>query len=266
MPFDVPVHVRSLASDEFRQLDYRVMQHAFASQNELGRFCDEAIYRNDLATRLANAGFTAQTEVPLMISCRDYRKTLWVDLLVDGGGVYELKAADALVNEHESQLLTYLFILDARHGKLVNFHPPSVESKFVNAVVSSGEQRRFRIIRDRWKELDQRGSQLAETLGWLCSDWGVYLDIGLFRDALIHFLGGEVAVVRPVPMMRNNITLGLQKFDLLTGTIGFQITAVHTGLASVESGLRHLLALTPLRAIQWINFNRHDVELITLLK
>lgn len=45
------------------------MSHAFACHNDLGRFCDEAIYQTDLALRLRTAGFdNPQTEVPLTVN------------------------------------------------------------------------------------------------------------------------------------------------------------------------------------------------------
>jgi hypothetical protein len=38
--------LRPIIQDEFAAIDYQVMRHAFASQNTLGRFCDEVIYRS----------------------------------------------------------------------------------------------------------------------------------------------------------------------------------------------------------------------------
>ncbi len=41
MPISCPLIVRSLTAEEFQTIDYRIMGHAFASQNDLGRLCDE---------------------------------------------------------------------------------------------------------------------------------------------------------------------------------------------------------------------------------
>ena len=49
MPIHCPVSIASLSADEFEKLDYRVMGHAYASQNELGRLCDECAYQADLS-------------------------------------------------------------------------------------------------------------------------------------------------------------------------------------------------------------------------
>src|SRR6266576_6056572 len=64
MPITSPICVRPANQEEFAQIDYRVMRHAFDSQNELGRLCDEVIYRNDLAARL-EAIYELKTEIRL---------------------------------------------------------------------------------------------------------------------------------------------------------------------------------------------------------
>ena len=46
MPITSLICVRTVRQEEFAQIDYRVMRHAFDSQNELGRLCDEIIYLN----------------------------------------------------------------------------------------------------------------------------------------------------------------------------------------------------------------------------
>ena len=48
-PFHCPIPLRRLSRPEFDELSRQIMAHAFASQNELGRLCDEAVYQNDLA-------------------------------------------------------------------------------------------------------------------------------------------------------------------------------------------------------------------------
>ena len=52
MPIHCPVQIKCLDAAAFEALDYRVMGHAYASQNELGRLCDECAYKADLKARL----------------------------------------------------------------------------------------------------------------------------------------------------------------------------------------------------------------------
>src|SRR5205823_154702 len=58
MPITCPISLAPMSQEEFAQVDYRVMRHAFDSQNELSRLCDEVIYHNDLAARLESAGLS----------------------------------------------------------------------------------------------------------------------------------------------------------------------------------------------------------------
>jgi hypothetical protein len=46
--------------------------------------------------------------------------------------------------------------------------------------------------------------------------------------------------------------------------IAFRITAVTEGQQHIESHLRRLLALTNLKAIQWINLNHAQIEFTTI--
>lgn len=57
-----------------------------------------------------------------------------------------------------------------------------------------------------------------------------------------------------------------KKFAVLGDDTAFHITTAHAHLPQIESDLRTLLRLSPLECLQWINLNRHDIELVTLLK
>src|SRR5881392_3136883 len=119
MPVTSPITLRAVSQEEFAQLDYRVMRHAFDSQNDLGRLCDEVIYHNDLAARLESAGLgPVHKEVPVTATYRDFAKVYSLDLVVSSAAIYELKTSTCLVGEHEAQLLNYLLLCAAGHGKL----------------------------------------------------------------------------------------------------------------------------------------------------
>ena len=155
MPITGPLSLNSISQEEFAQLDYRVLRHAFESQNQLGRLCEEVIYQNDLAARLQAAGLSALKEVPVTLTHRDFAKTYSLDLVVANAGIYELKTALALVGAHEAQLLNYLFLCGSHHGKLINFRPAQVESRFINTTLTQDEWRQFAVERDDWQERDQ---------------------------------------------------------------------------------------------------------------
>ena len=59
MPIRCLLDIQPLTPDRFEEIDYRVVGHAFASQNRLGRLCEEAVYQRDLRARLVADGFRA---------------------------------------------------------------------------------------------------------------------------------------------------------------------------------------------------------------
>jgi GxxExxY protein len=136
---------------DFARLDYEVMRHAFECQRELGRLCDEVIYQSDLALRLQTAGLLVRKEVPVTVSHRDFAKTYSLDLVVANAGIYELKTARALTGEHEAQLLNYLFLCGSQRGKLINFRPARVQSRFINTSLTQEERRQFELETNGWQ-------------------------------------------------------------------------------------------------------------------
>ena len=264
MPIHCPVTVAYLTADEFEKLDYRVMGHAYASQNELGRLCDECAYEADLKARLLADGFrSVQTQVPVTVTHRDFSKKYLLDLLVDDA-LYELKTDAALVGEHDAQLFNYLFLLGIQRGKLLNFRPGKVQGKIIATSLTQEARRRFSAITERWMDLTPACVTLRHTLTDLLQDWGAFLSVDLYQEALIHFLGGASNIEHRVNLRRAGIDLGTQRMFVHTPGVAFRLTAVTEDQQFVESHLRRLLALTELKAIQWINLNHARIEFTTL--
>ncbi len=267
MPVTSPSPVRVIGQAEFAELDYQVMRCVFESQNELGRLCDEVVYQNDLTARLRTAGLgPIRTEVPVTVTYQDFAKTFFLDLVVRDAAIYELKTVLRLIAEHDAQLLNYLFLAGVHHGKLINFRPPQVESKFVNTGLTPDSRRRLEIITSRWREIGNESKALRETLVGLLKDWGGFLEIPLYLDALVHFLGGENKVVQKLPFSRNGIPLGSQHFHLAAPEVAFRLTAMTGDSGAYEQQLQALLRHSPLHAIQWINMSHHRIEFVTLSK
>jgi GxxExxY protein len=265
MPIHCPVTLASLSADEFETLDYRVMSHVYASQNELGRLCDECAYEADLKARLLADGFrSVQTQVPVTVTHRDFSKTYRLDLIAEDA-LYELKTDTALVGEHEAQLFNYLFLLGIQRGKLLNFRTPKVQGKIVATSLTPDTRHRFSAVAGRWKALTPACATLHQTLCDLLKDWGAFLSVGLYREALIHFLGGASNVEHRVNLRRAEIDLGAQRMLAYAPGVVFHMTAVTENQQFIDSHLRRLLALTELKAIQWINLNHSQIEFTTLL-
>ncbi len=267
MPITFSICVRPANQEEFAQIDYRVMRHAFDSQNELGRLCDEIIYRNDLAARLEAAGLgPLRREVPVTAAHRDFAKTYRLDLIVADAAIYELKTESRLAADHDAQLLNYLFLQGAHHGKLINFRPAQVESRFINSSLTAQARRGVVVDSQRWCETDQGSQTLRTTLLDLLEDWGSFLELRLYMEALTYFLGGEEKVARMVGLSRNGVPLGNQRFHLVNEDTAFRLTALTEGAEYYEPQLHSLLCHSPLRLLHWINLAGRRVQFVTLKK
>jgi GxxExxY protein len=243
------------------------MDLAFDSQNTLGRLCDEIIYHNDLKARIEAAGLgPVHIEVPLIVTYLDFSKIYSMDLVVADSAVYELKTAATLSSEHEAQLLNYLLLWKTPHGKLVNFRSSKVASRFVNNPITAEAQKSFQANSDRWRDFDEPSKRLRNLFLDLLADWGAFLELPLYFEALIHFLGGEQNVIQMVPLRRNDIFLGGQRMHLLTPEISFRLTALNTSFAAYEAHLHSMLQHSALRACHWINMDRHNIQFVTLEK
>ncbi len=264
MPIHSPISVRSLSADEFAQIDYRVMGHAYASQNDLGRLCDEGAYQADMKARLLADGFrSVHTEMPVTVTHRDFFKRYFVDLLVDDA-LYELKADADLVGGHEAQLLNYAFLLGVKRGKLLNFRPARVQGRIVATGPTQEERRRFTCAFKDWVELTAASRLLRESALELLGDWGAFLEINLYQEALLHFLGGGSVIEHRVRLTHGAVELGTQRMFLHAPGVAFRLSSITQQQRYFEAHLRRLLMLTDLKAIQWINLNHAQIEFTTL--
>jgi GxxExxY protein len=266
MPIISPPDLRPINQKEFADLDYRVMKIAFECQNELGRLCEESIYQNDMVTRLKEAGLSAETEVAVTVTHGSFTKTYLLDLIVANAGIYELKTTVALTGPHEAQLLNYLFLCGSHHGKLINFRPPQVESRFVNSTLTHSERHKFSVDLNAWQEQGRADQIFRENLLGLLDDWGCWLNLELYTEALIHFAGGEDQVLQRLPLARSQTGLGNQCFHLLNPETAFRVTALTENTFPYEHHLRAMLRLSPLRTLQWVNLGREKIQLVTLTR
>ena len=264
MPVDCPLEIRALTAEEFGELDYRIMAHAFACQNELGRLCDEGVYQRDLRARLLEDGFRGvSVEVPVSVSYMDFTKTYLLDIVVDNA-VYELKTVTTISNEHRAQLLNYMFLLGVPRGKLLNFRSPRVQGQIHATSLTAEERYCFHVDSSRWKDLSEECRMLRKTVIQLLDEWGAFLHFRLYEQALMHFCGGETVMQR-VPLCRGATALGTQPFLVHSAELAFRVTSVTDQVGSMEVQLRRLLSLTELRAIQWINCGHSNIQLTTIM-
>jgi len=100
----------------------------------------------------------------------------------------------------------------------------------------------------------------------LLDDWGCWLDLTLYTEALLHFAVGEGYGVRLLPLARDAVSLGRQCFQLLSPETAFRLTALTEGTSDYEHQLRSLRRLSPLRTLQWVNLARQRVRFVSLTR
>ena len=263
MPITCPITIRNLTQEEFDERDRIVMRCAYASQNALGRLCDERVYENDLALRLRAEGMKGvHTQVPVTVTHGSFEKVYRLDLIVEDS-LYELKTVTGFVSSHDAQVLHYAMLANVNHGKLLNFRTAKVQGRLRFNAMTSPQRRQLTWHETEWRPLSSECRTLHERLGDLLKDWGSYLETSLYEDALIHFGGGEAKVIRRVPVVRDGFELGSHALDCHAAWLCFIVTSL-TEPAAHRPHLQRLLALTGMEAIQWFNLNRGVVECVTV--
>lgn len=242
-PFQCGVLLRPMERAEFDRMSRCIMEHAFASENEL---CDGDFLEADPAVQVQTDRLSrVARQTPLMVHGRDLAKTYFLDLIVQGAFMVELKAGAALAGEHENQLLNYLFLLDVLYGKLINFGLRSTEYRRANAVESTAERYNVQFHTERRQPVGERCELLRARLTELFSVWGAFLDVYLYEKALIRFVGSRNAVMRVVPMARSGSPPGNKRLPVLNEHVGLQMTALSAASAKAyESQARRFLAIT----------------------
>lgn len=260
MPIHCPIVTERISQQEFKLLASEVIRHVFDIHNEFGRFFDEIVYKKELASRMS--GVVLELEV--IVTHGTYSKTYYVDVLINHGGLFEFKAANAIHPRHRGQTLNYLLLLDLAHGKVINVRPESVGHEFVNCPSRLVNLKNPQVLDRSWLPHIAGASEVRGNVMSLIADWGAGLEMSLYEEALTHFLGGEDKVLVPVPVMGTKGHLADQRLRLAAPNIAFKFTALQGRLKEFESQTRRLLQHTTLEAIHWINITQTTVQFVTL--
>ena len=98
----------------------------------------------------------------------------------------------------------------------------------------------------------------------LLRDWGTSLALSFYLDAVVSLIGGIEVVEAMLPINRNGMFLGTQRFHLAAPDTAFKMTAMNRDTSAYRSQLTRLIQFSPLRAIDWINIARHEVTFTTI--
>jgi GxxExxY protein len=261
MPIRIGAEIHQMNDEEFKSQVYEVMRHVFDVQRELGRLFPEKIYQREIAFRLPDA----QREVPVELQFDGFSKTYFLDLLVGGGAVFEMKTVGALTDNHRRQLLNYLFFTGLPHGKLVNLRPERVEHEFINNTLTLADRTSFELSTESWQE-PENGSLLDDMIA-LLRDWGTGLDLSLYEEVAAFLCGHKPNEETEIDIQLNGRCLGAQQLSLIAPQTAIRITALPPERhEDYESHLHRFLEHTDLQIMQWINITRALVQFKTVKK
>lgn len=239
MPISSVVNFKRMDQDGFHSLDKQLMRQAFDIYNEMGKFCDEPVYQEELAGRCRKIGFGAEREVLVPVKYQDFTKPYYLDLLVESAVIYEIKAVDQLSTVHEQQLINYLLLTGMSHGKLINFASNSVEYRFVSTRLTPKKRHDF-ILKDQDLCSSNGGAEIKSIFLDIVKDLGAFFDVGLYEGAMIHCLHGPAYDRKLVEIYNGGRVVGRQKFCLLEPDSAWHISGAKN---QPENYSRHLQKL-----------------------
>ena len=105
-----------------KEITSKIIQAFYKVYNTLGYGFLEKVYENAMRIEISKSGLHVEQQKNIKVfyeseQVGDY----YADLLVESLTIVELKAAETICDEHETQLLNYLKATDIEVGLLVNF-------------------------------------------------------------------------------------------------------------------------------------------------
>jgi len=119
---------------KYKELTERVLKIFYRVYNKLGYGFLERVYESAMMIELKKEGIPAISQSAIKVFYDgEVVGEYYADILVANKVIVEIKAAKALAEEHEAQLLNYLKATDIEIGLLLNFGTkPEVRRKAFN--------------------------------------------------------------------------------------------------------------------------------------
>ena len=113
------------------ELTEKIIRSFYSVYNTLGYGFLEKVYENAMIIELTNNGLKCSKQKAISVYYQDQVVgKYYADIIVNDLVILELKAASALIKEHEYQLINYLKATEKEIGLLLNFgKKPEVRRK-----------------------------------------------------------------------------------------------------------------------------------------
>ena len=131
-----------------------------------------------------------------------------------------------------------MFLTGMKHSLLANLRPERVEHEFLSTTLTPAERRKFSLVDAGWHAVNDESQCLRQTLGELLADGGAFLEVGLYREAVTHLLGGTERVIGRVPVYSGERLIGNQSVHFLTADSAFAFTALPRNRAVMQDHQR----------------------------
>ena len=154
-------------------------------------------------------------------------------------------------------------LTNVNHGKLINFRTSSVEYRFVSTTLDIHSRGDYNINLETFDN-NKKSILLVDIIRDLLKDWGAFLDLNLYHEAVIYFLGGKEKVMTPIDIVRDSRVIGQQAVCKLDERIAFHFSALTKNFKSYERNIKRLLSHTKLDSIEWVNFDKRNIEFKTI--
>lgn len=239
------------------------MKHAFDIHNRMGNYHDEEVYQNELLHLIRRNGIHVQKEVLLPLEFRSFRKDYFIDLLVEGEHIYELKVLPSITNQCRSQTINYQLIAEKPYGKLINFGAPSVEHEFSTSTLTKDERKMFSTDQSGWNDAFDPDRAFLTLACELLSDWGTRLDPVLYSEALLAHLpeGKETRI----EIISDGRPIGSKQVRLARPAIAMKVTTSKKP-RPLEIQFQKFINHTNLKALLWVNLNKNEITFSTIRK
>lgn len=114
---------------------------AIEVHREIGPGLMEAVYQACLERELGLRSIPVRRELQISVRYKgvEVLEPYRCDFLVDDSLVVEAKAVEAILPIHKAQVLTYMRLLDAPLGLIVNFHEPVLKSGIVRLILKGAD-------------------------------------------------------------------------------------------------------------------------------
>lgn len=125
--------ITMIGTDNYKHsaISEKIIKAFYKFYNTLGYGFLEKVYENALFIELSSMGSVLEKQKPIKVFYENNEVGVYfADILVENSVIIELKATEALCEEHEFQLINYLKATEIEVGLLLNFgRKPEVKRK-----------------------------------------------------------------------------------------------------------------------------------------